>query len=422
MTNEALPTYSLAERDRRWSMAKSFMQEQGVDALIIFGEHEDAGPGQYAYDAWFTNDRPGATVMFPRNAVEPYALVPFVNFLTDHQESSQKGDAMWLSPPSLRIGRNAEALVELIRELQLEKSAIGVLGIEPAVPFHVEGTIPFLLWSKTTSQLPDATFKSVLRPFANAIMVQSAEELAVVRHAAAIGEEMAKAMVAAIRPGARENDVFGAGMGTAIAKGTVPSWMHLNSGPGSVVWGPPRWAWRPQPPRAIQNGDLVTAEIFTNFGMRQSQHQLTAAVGNVHEDLERCATIARACYDEALRVMGPNVRFGDVAEAMSKPVNEAGGWTKGPQLHGMNPLAPTLCGFTGPVAFFGDDTPYQKGRLGIPTMNAELILVPGMTFALEPSCGFGHQAVTIGGTVIITETGVDELNPFTAKLQRVAWE
>lgn len=34
MSNLVVPTYSMAERDRRWNLARSFMDEHGFDALI----------------------------------------------------------------------------------------------------------------------------------------------------------------------------------------------------------------------------------------------------------------------------------------------------------------------------------------------------------------------------------------------------
>ncbi len=38
------------------------------------------------------------------------------------------------------------------------------------------------------------------------------------------------------------------------------------------------------------------------------------------------------------------------------------------------------------------------------------VLVPGMVFALEPNACIGNHRVNIGGTVIVTATGCEELN------------
>jgi hypothetical protein len=55
-----VPGYSLAERDRRWALARELMAAEGVEALIVYGEHECADLAPFAPDAYFSNDRPGS--------------------------------------------------------------------------------------------------------------------------------------------------------------------------------------------------------------------------------------------------------------------------------------------------------------------------------------------------------------------------
>jgi hypothetical protein len=60
------------------------------------------------------------------------------------------------------------------------------------------------------------------------------------------------------------------------------------------------------------------------------------------------------------------------------------------------------------------------GELGVvPTFGGELPLVPGMTFAFEPSCVIGDHMVNVGGTLVVGEDGPIELNASTARLLRV---
>jgi hypothetical protein len=39
-----VPTYSLAERDRRWALARELMAAEEVEALVCYGEHECVEP------------------------------------------------------------------------------------------------------------------------------------------------------------------------------------------------------------------------------------------------------------------------------------------------------------------------------------------------------------------------------------------
>jgi NaMN:DMB phosphoribosyltransferase len=59
-----LPGYSLAERDRRWVLARAIMAAENVQALIAYGGPECAGMAGFAPDAYFSNDRPGSIVIF----------------------------------------------------------------------------------------------------------------------------------------------------------------------------------------------------------------------------------------------------------------------------------------------------------------------------------------------------------------------
>ena len=416
MFDTPVPEYSPSERDRRWNLARRFMDDMGVDTLLVYGEHEDSGAAPSTFDTWFTNDRPGATIIFPRTG-EPIVLVPFTPSLIAHLDASRKGDAMWIPAQNIRLGRDSPSVADVLNELGLSKSTIGVVGLEASGPWLPEGVIPYGTWKAILSRFPDANFKSVGNEFALLQAALGPEEVTVLRHAASIGDAMAEAMVKTARPGVFESEIIGAGMNAAYSRGTVVPPMHLTSSPEATGLGPPAWSYRPQAPRMIKDGDVIISEIFSNFGMRGTQHQLTIAIGKVHEDVERAAAVARACYEAGLRALRPGVTFADVGKEMLKPVQEAGGWVRGPQIHSLNPIA-NLC-----------ETPSNMGQLtgadhyprvkDIPMILGETVLVPGMSFAFEPSCGFGHHMVCVGGTVVVGEEGAIELNPYTAQLHRV---
>lgn len=411
------PRYSLAERDRRWKLARNFMAEHEVDVLIVFGEHEDAGPAPYNLDNWFTNARPGAVVVFPRSSV-PFMLTMLPSSIPDHWFALERGETPWIAAENLLIGRDTTTVTTLLTEHGLTESRIGVLGLEPFIPVHFDGVMPFNLWANILASLPNASFKSVGAEFSKMIMALGKEEAAVLRHAASIGDSMAQAMIQAARPGARESDVVKAGIAAAFDKGTSSPMIHIGSGPDAINFGSPTWSFSPQSgPRTLQAGDVVSSEIFANYGMRSSQQQLTIAIGKVHEDVERAALVARASYEAGLEALRPGVRFGHVAEAMLVPLREAGAWSKGPQIHSLNPIL-AICSCDVDLAQVGITNKYRL-HWTLPTLADDLILKPGMTFALEPSSFFGSRGVCIGGTVLLGEDGPTELNPDLAHLVRV---
>lgn len=410
-----VPTYSLAERDRRWGIAREIMAAEGLDALIAYGEHECADLAPFAPDAYFTNDRPGAIVVFCRDA-DPVELTWSTMAVQDHIEARRRGDLLWIAPRDIRVAKHAAGVVEVLREHRLENGRVGVLGLDPFPPFHINPIMPYRLWSDVLAELPGVTFTPVGLGYLFATICQSEEELAVIGHSAAAGDAMARAMLEASAPGVSEAEVYAAGMSAAFRLGVAAPDMLLSTGPGFISWGPPAWSYRPQAPRILADGDVVMAEVFCRFGMKETQHQVAIAVGEPHADIETAAEIARASYEAGLAAARPGNTFGDLAEAMMAPLTEADAWNLHPLVHTLNPLGP-VCGFGSGLKRVPEAREY--GRLfELPTMGGELPLAPGMTLSFEPNAVVGGRVVNLGGTVVIGEDDPVELNPFTAQLLR----
>ncbi len=409
------PQFSSAERDRRWALARRFMDREGLDALLVFGEHEDAGPAPFCFDAWFTNDRSGTTVLFALSG-QPTVFAPISTYLIDHLEATRRGDGSWVVAEDFRLGHRSTEIVEEVNARGLTRGVIGVIGLEPYIPWHPEGIVPFTLWRNVEASLPDVTFRPVALSFAREMMPLSAEEVAVVKRSAAIGDAMARAMVEAAKPGVSEAALYAAGMAEAHRHGTVAPGMHFWTGPAPAASGPPQWAYRAQPPRILEEGDFIATEVFCNFAMRQTQHQVAITLGAVHPEIERAARIARECYEAGLGTLRAGVRFGDIAEAMLKPVEAVGGWVRGPQIHGLNPYGALSRIPPGRSQVPGAER--YPDFFGMDTALADMELQAGMSFAFEPSCGFGRHLVTLGGTLIVGESGAIELNAYSANLLR----
>jgi Xaa-Pro aminopeptidase len=248
-------------------------------------------------------------------------------------------------------------------------------------------------------------------------MPLSSEEITVVRRAASIGDAMVAAMVATASAGVSESEVYAAGMAAGYARGTTPAAMHLYSGPDPLARALPPWSYRPQAPRILQDGDVVSAEVFSNLGGRHTQHQVTIAIGEPHPNLLRAAEVARSTYDAGLQALRPGRTFGDVVDAMREVLDAADGWEFGPSLHALNPMI-VLSGFPAdaPNRIPGADAyPPEPDH---PTIGADLELVPGMTFAMEPNYVFGQHLAYLGGTVIVSDLDPIELNPYTAQILR----
>jgi Xaa-Pro aminopeptidase len=385
-----VPVYSLAERDRRWALARKLMAAEDVDALIAYGGQECAGPAGLAPDAYFSNDLPGSVVIFCRDA-DPVQLACSDLPVQAHLEAARRGGQMWIDPAGIRVGAAAAWIAEVLRWQGLEHGSVGVLGSGVAAPWDQGPVVRYPWWQDVLARLPHVRFRPVDRSFLFATVCLSEEELAVVRYCAAAGDAAARAMAASAAPGVTEAEVCAAGTAAAFRLG-CPASTLMWSGPGFVAWGPPSWSYRPEPPRALEEGDVLLAEVATRFGMKQTRHQAAIAIGDLHPDIETAAVIARASYQAGLRAARVGNTFGDLAEAMLMPLKQAGSWNTHPLVRMLS--AP------GPVG-------------------GELPLASGMCCAVRPSAVVAGRAVSLGGTVVISEDDPIELSPFTARMLRV---
>ncbi|MEU6564879.1 M24 family metallopeptidase [Nocardia nova] len=420
------PTLSLAERDRRWALAQQLIDSRDLAALLVYGEPEGSGVPHRAADNYFTNDRTGSVVLIPRGH-PPLLLAPVHLAIGGHYEAVRRGDDCWLEPAQflthtgdLAAGgaRGGAWIAACLRERGLAASRIGVIGLGPAA-FHPDGIMPANTWRRLAETVPDAEFTAVDAEFFTLTRLRSAEERQLLRWCATAGEQMCAAMIDAAGVGVPETEVYAAGIAASLRAGAHNSGSVLVLGAGgeTVEWGPPDWTYRARPPRLLADGDVLLAELFPVYGLLETQQQLAIAIGATHPDTDRAADVARAGYDAGVAAIRPGVTFGRIAEVMYEPIRSAGGWNPTPLIHSLNPLdAFTHCRLS--TADVPGISAYGAVG-GVPTVGADLELRPGMVFALEPNCTFGRRRVNIGGTVLVTEHGAEELNVLPCDLHRV---
>ncbi|MGA8245576.1 MAG: M24 family metallopeptidase [Nocardioides sp.] len=409
-----IPGYSLAERDRRWALANGLMDEAGLDALIVYGDRELAFPGSFAPDTYFTNERPGAIVILPRGG-EPISLVALPTVVEDHIQAGYTHTQGWVRPENMYVGKLGSNLVQVIEDRGLDRSRFGVVGLEAYPPFYFDGAMPYATWQTVLEELPQASFTPVGDAFFAITAARSEEELQVVRWSAAVGERMCQAMLEATRPGVKENEIYAAAMQAGAAGVGFSTGILMGSGPEFVGWGPPAWTYRPEPPRTIDEGDVVLAEVFSSFGMLETQHQPAIAVGRVHRDFETAAAAAEESYLAGVEHLAAGNTFGEVVDAMKAPLGRAGGWQVHPVVHSISPFG--LIGVGDHMVQLPERSSYGT-VLDIPALGSDTVLRPGMVFALEPNCAIGKRVVNLGGTAVVDDGGGIALNDNSTRLMR----
>ncbi len=392
------PMLSFHERDRRFTLARKMMAEQSIDCLVV------AGGGFDEPDAWFTNDANGGTVVFTLKGEPAYLVHLAIHGITGTEVNRRRGVTPWIE--DYQAWENtAEGLISVFKSRGLESGTIGLVGHRDLVP-------------AITAKLPKLNFKDVmLSLLVPMTMFKSDEELAMARHSAKIGEKACQAMLDIVNPGVGENEVVAAIAHTIMVNGAHFNMQITQTGTGfaSLAWGPSLWMIQAQHPPVIGKSDLVQSEIFPTYAGLQTQQQMSVAIGPVSPLVKEMGDVARASYEEGIKFIKPGVTFGALCDVMRKPLDEAGCWNFTPLCHSMDPLI--LCSpMQTRVEALPELKKYHVEKYETPAFAREFVLKPGLILELEPNAVRDNQRVNLGGTVIVTETGVEELNRLSTRL------
>ncbi|MBO9521535.1 MAG: aminopeptidase P family protein [Nocardioidaceae bacterium] len=392
------PTLTLAERDRRYARLRALMDEQGLDGLLV------SGGGRDQLDRYVTNEGTRGYALLPREG-EPVSMIRSGNTALGRYDVVGEGFERWVADERL-VTREAP-LSSVLAEKGLATGRVGVVGLSSRAPASMAGTIPYNTWARILADLPGATFLDVAGDFEKVMVVHSAEELDMIRKSAQIGERACAAMIAAAGVGVRESELVATGMREIFAGGGMTFPGPERCGPERLGWSGADWLWMGGGSRVMEKGDTFGAELFTFYGGFESQQQIDIALGELDEDHRFLDEVAVASYRAGLAALRPGLTFAELCEVMEAPLREADCWNMGPVVQTVSPV------IFNSATHVGLDS--QPGLAGIPhppttPRDGDFVIEPGVAFAFEPNACRDKKRVCVGGTVIVTEDGCEELN------------
>jgi Xaa-Pro dipeptidase len=394
------PTLSLAERDRRWANVRTLMRERGFDGLLVAGFR-----AREMYETYISDDYNEGCVIFPLEG-DPVVITWAYLRVMRARWSQERGATLWVD--DYRVATSGTGVAEVLREKKLAESNLGVVGLSSQAPTEIYGAIPANFWMELTAALPKARWQDISEEFSHLMLVKSDEELAQVRYAARAAEAACKVIAEVAAPGVGEEVVFAEGTAEMLRHGIGVRYpvIVMNSGPHTLSWGPPRWTTSGEAPRILQRGDLMQAELMPLCGNQEVQVQMTVALDPLDDTNKTCECVALASYAAGIKALKPGIAFADLLAAMEEPLKSAGCWGYTPLVHSVGPHF-----LAGRTLVNQDQVKLDVRYAGAnAARQRQAILQPGMVFAFEPNACIGHHRVNIGGTVIVTATGCEELN------------
>lgn len=404
----APPALSLDVRDHRWAKIRELMRARDLACVLVGGFR-----ARERYESFVSDDYIEGSVVFPLQG-EPVALTWTNMRVLRALDSAERGNELWMQ--DYRVAVDGSEAAAVVREKAPDAQRIGVVGLQSVAPTEMNGSIPANWWRQFSDALQGVTVEDISIPFSDLMLVKTDEELAQVRYAAEAAEAACVVMRDLVEPGVGEEVIFAEVVREVIRRGMSLRYPEIvmNSGPHTLAWGPPRWTTRGEPPRRFVRGDIVCAEIMPTYGNQEVQVQMSVALDPIDSTNLKCEQVALESYAAGIAAVKPGLGFGELVSIMAEPLRVAGCWAYTPLVHSVSPhflLGRTRINMEG----------LQLGvrHVGAPVDARPVRNVPlqaGMVLALEPNACLGDHRVNIGGTVIVTADGCEELNEIPTRL------
>lgn len=401
------PTLSLRERDRRWAAIRGLLEREGLDGVVVFGSGRDNA------DAYLTNEAKGAIVLLTRTEDPLMFLgdVPLGRF--DAQGSRWEH---WVE--DWVHGDSIANLAAVLRERGLDRARLGVVGLTSRMVGEWAGTVSYTTWTRVLAALPGVEWVDIADAYESIAIIKSPEEQVLLRKAASLGEGACRAFVETARAGGNEHEIAAASFRAIIAGGgwVRSPFMLERAGASMFAWAVPEWFESGGVPHTPVAGDTVAAEIFAFYGGMESQQQIDVVIGEPSRLLRELEQVCVDSYQAGLAALRPGMRFSELAAIMEEPLQRSRTWNTGPMVQTVSPIynsATRLHPEVDPALAHLDRLPSGVA------LDGDFVIQEGHAFAFEPNALRDGQRVCVGGTVLLTASGPEELNSIPNRLNVV---
>lgn len=401
--NRVFPMLSTAEKERRWSQTRKFMREKGLGALIGIG-----GFNTNRLQPYLTNTGADGIIVFPLESEPVYFGGGWdigMNF-----DNARRGIVPWVKDTRVTMDP-VDAARKLVSERGLEASRIGIFGLSNAST-PIGGTAGFPEGKHFMEVFQEIDLADVTTEYGLTMLKKSKEEQAMVRHAAKACERAVQALIDECCVGALEPDLYAAVLNALAREGcdVTPINILMTVEPEAMgfVCGH-QWFYPRRPPKSLETGDVVQAEIFAWYGGQDCQAQVSISIGEPDRERLHIADTTRRAYEAGVSQIRPGNTFSSVWKAMRQIIVDNGCWAASPVAHSLSPVL--LVGEMNAGLMEADVDQCFKAPAFVPGYNDEnLILEEGMVLAIEPCVAKGYKKVLSGGAVLVTADGAEELH------------
>ena len=378
-----VPRFSVAEGERRHRQLRKAMANAGIDCLVL--PYNTGHWGQFQADVQYVTGMGG-------NDSEVCAVFPMAGEVSAWVRSGGYirywlGTQDWVTDIRNSGGEWGMPIVERIRELGLERSRIGVVGLAGLIRAP-EGIMPYTMMETIKRELPGASFCNATDLMQEIRSVKSDEEITILGRAIEIAETASRAMAEAARPGARDALVYAAVYNAMLTNGgeipTMVLWAAAAESRGNFYF---------PTGRLLDIGDIISSELEAKYLGYRAQVVQPVFVGQAKEPYVEMVGLSVEIFNKLCQLMKPGVAVGALIDATLE-MAKGTGYSAQLVIHGRG---------------LGEDRPLVTGKVTEATRSVKLRA--GNVFILKPvvSTDEPERRINWGDTVLVTEMGARRL-------------
>jgi Xaa-Pro aminopeptidase len=368
------PTFSDAEIQRRHQAVYRLMEQEGVDALLVYGS------GRYASDIYWLSDWPSSreAYLLMQAGKAPVILMQLFNHYPMAKVMSCIKDVRW-------AGANTNnSVVDLMAERGLESKKIGLVG-----------SISYQVYNQLREKYPKASFVDLGGKLRMMRTIRSAEEIERIHLASKLTDQSIQALAEGLKAGMREDEIPAIIEPVYLKAGGYAGIHFMSSMPMRAPDFPVPSQFHSS--RELQKGDALITEISGAYSGYSGQIHRTFSIG------EGPTPEWQKMHDAAMEVfelLAKTIKDGATtteAEEAAEIVHRRGYSTYDDLVHGVNQYPPIF------------QTKTRKRH-----ESKELTFRENMVIVIQPNLITENEKMGLqfGETLVVKKNGCQSLNAY----------
>ncbi|HXV49422.1 MAG TPA: Xaa-Pro peptidase family protein [Candidatus Binatia bacterium] len=368
------PTFADAEIDQRHQSVYGLMEQEGVDALLVYGS------GRYASDIYWLSDWPSSreAYLLMQTGKEPVILMQLFNHYPMARVMSAIKDVRWAG------ANTTHSIIDLMRERGLESKKIGLVG-----------AISYQVYNRLREKYPAASFADLGGKLRMMRTIKSAAEIERIHLASQLTDQSIQALAEGLREGMREDEIPAIIEPVYLKAGGYAGIHFMSSMPMRDPDFPVPSQFHSS--RKLKNGDALITEISGAYSGYSGQIHRTFSIGEgPTPEWQKMHDAAVEAFEVLSKVIKDGATTSEAEEA-AEVIHRRGYSTYDDVVHGVNQYPPIF------------QTKTRKRH-----DSGEMVFRENMVIVIQPNLITYDEKMGLqfGETLVVKKDGCESLNAY----------